>query len=81
MATGTLNDRDAFNRYLEERYAGDMNGHTLEEALEHFTIDSVVSIVYFWIFVTWNYIFWQEANDEDLFNRFASACGGSLRKW
>ena len=51
------------------------------DSLEYFTIDSVVSIVYFWIFGTWNYIFWQEANDEDLFNRFASACGGSLRKW
>jgi len=36
MSTETLNDRDAFNRYLDERYGGNMNGHTLEEALVDF---------------------------------------------
>lgn len=36
MATEILNDRDAFNRYLDERYGGNMNGHTLEKALAEF---------------------------------------------
>ena len=36
MATETLNDREAFNRFLDEHYGGNMNGHTLEEALADF---------------------------------------------
>ena len=36
MATDSLNELDAFNRYLDEHYAGDMNGLSLEDALVEF---------------------------------------------
>jgi len=36
MATEILNDREAFNRFLDERFGGSMNGHSLEQALAEF---------------------------------------------
>lgn len=36
MATDIQDEREAFNRYLDEHCGGSMNGHTLEESLADF---------------------------------------------
>jgi len=36
MLTQASDDREAFTQYLDQRYGGGLNGHTLEEALAEF---------------------------------------------
>lgn len=36
MSTGQINDRDAFNTFIDVRWGGDLNDTSLEEALQEF---------------------------------------------
>lgn len=36
MSIGQVTERDAFNAYIDHRWGGDLNGTSLEEALQEF---------------------------------------------
>ncbi len=36
MSSGQLTERDAFNAYIDKRWGGNLNGTSLEEALQEF---------------------------------------------